>query len=205
MTAVSSGLISRSACAARASVYAAEATRRARSGGIASSRATIRRTVAVSPAVVDAACQRGLGRCRRPARVRVRARRCDGTWVSSTVGRGPSLAAIAPGSIAHVLVRDVRCIDGLADAARPHVDVRLDGDRIAAIEPHDPARPARRPATSSSTATGRTVLLPGLIDAHAHYTFDPTEGSIAVDRPALRRRDRPGRGRSRGAAPCAPA
>ena len=29
---------------------------------------------------------------------------------------------------------------------------------------------------------GRT-LLPGLIDAHAHYTFDPTEGSIADDRP----------------------
>ena len=55
MTAVSSSLISRSAWAARASVYAAEATSRARSGGMASSLATMRRTVAVSPVAVSAA------------------------------------------------------------------------------------------------------------------------------------------------------
>ena len=46
--------MSMSAFAARASVYAADAIRRACSGGIASSLATIRRTVAVSPAVVAA-------------------------------------------------------------------------------------------------------------------------------------------------------
>src|SRR6185369_17057083 len=50
MAAVSSSLMSRSALAARARVYAAEAMRRACSGGIDSSLATIRRTVAVSPA-----------------------------------------------------------------------------------------------------------------------------------------------------------
>ena len=43
-----------SAFAARASVYAADATSRAWSAGIASSRATMRRTVSVSPAVVGA-------------------------------------------------------------------------------------------------------------------------------------------------------
>src|SRR4029078_11563868 len=46
----SSSLMSRSALAALARVYAAEAIRRAWSGGIDSSLATIRRTVAVSPA-----------------------------------------------------------------------------------------------------------------------------------------------------------
>src|SRR6185369_129627 len=50
MAAVSSSLMSRSALAARARVYAAEAMRRACSGGIDSSLATMRRTVAVSPA-----------------------------------------------------------------------------------------------------------------------------------------------------------
>ena len=92
------------------------------------------------------------------------------------MGRGPSLAAIAPGSIAHVLIRDVRLIDGRAETPRSHVDVRLEGDRIAAIEPHDPAR-LPEPLDAVIDGTGRT-LLPGFIDAHAHYTFDPTDGSL---------------------------
>ena len=53
MAAVSSSLMSRSALAARARVYAAAARKRAFSGGMASSFATIRRTVAVSPAPSD--------------------------------------------------------------------------------------------------------------------------------------------------------
>ena len=52
----------------------------------------------------------------------------------------------------------------------------MDGDRIVAIEPHDPVRPVDR-GVEIVDGTGRT-LLPGLIDAHAHYTFDPTEGSL---------------------------
>jgi imidazolonepropionase-like amidohydrolase len=48
--------------------------------------------------------------------------------------------------------------------------------RIAEIAAYDPAREV--PAgTTVVEGLGRT-LLPGLIDAHAHYTFDPTEGSI---------------------------
>jgi imidazolonepropionase-like amidohydrolase len=75
-----------------------------------------------------------------------------------------------------VLIRAVRVIDGLADHAREAQDVVVDGERITAIEPHDPARIAD-PGAEVVDGTGRT-LLPGLIDAHAHYTFDPTEGSL---------------------------
>jgi imidazolonepropionase-like amidohydrolase len=75
-----------------------------------------------------------------------------------------------------MLIRDVRCIDGLSETPRPHVDVRIERDRIAAVDPHDPAsQPA--PGDVVIDGTGRT-LLPGLIDAHAHYTFEPSEGSL---------------------------
>lgn len=77
----------------------------------------------------------------------------------------------------------VRLVDGVADIAREDVDVVVDGERIAAVVAHGAAVPAE-PAGGGPPATiidgrGRT-LLPGLIDAHAHYTFDPTEGSIAT-------------------------
>jgi imidazolonepropionase-like amidohydrolase len=75
-----------------------------------------------------------------------------------------------------LLVRNVRLVDGLADSARDGVDVTVDGERIAAIEPHH-ADGATPDATTVVDGRGRT-LLPGLIDAHAHYTFDPTEGSL---------------------------
>ena len=88
-----------------------------------------------------------------------------------------------------IQIRDVRLIDGLAETPRDHVDVAVEGDRITTIEPHDPTRPeTASPSGESATlidGAGRT-LIPGLIDAHAHYTFDPTEGSIGV---LLRRSD----------------
>lgn len=77
-----------------------------------------------------------------------------------------------------VLVRAVRLIDGVAATPRDRVDVLIDGSTIAAVEVHDPERSAAD-GVSSVDGTGRT-LLPGLIDAHAHYTFDPTEGSLQV-------------------------
>ena len=80
-------------------------------------------------------------------------------------------------------IRDVRLIDGLAETAREHVDVTVDGDRISAIEPHDPTRSDAQDAAGAPPTridgAGRT-LLPGFIDAHAHYTLDPTEGSIGT-------------------------
>ena len=75
-----------------------------------------------------------------------------------------------------VLFRDVRLIDGVSHEAREHVDVLVAGERITAVDVRDTTRPAP-PEVTVVEGTGRT-LLPGLIDAHAHYTFDPTEGSL---------------------------
>jgi imidazolonepropionase-like amidohydrolase len=71
----------------------------------------------------------------------------------------------------------------VGDEVREDVDVVVDGERIAEIVAHGAplttdADTSARPATRIE-GHGRT-LLPGLIDAHAHYTFDPTEGSIAA-------------------------
>jgi len=77
-----------------------------------------------------------------------------------------------------VLVRAVRLIDGVAATPRDGVDVLIEGALIAAVGPHDPGREVSD-ATTVVDGAGRT-LLPGLIDAHAHYTFDPTEGSLQV-------------------------
>lgn len=75
-----------------------------------------------------------------------------------------------------MLIRDVRVIDGVGEIPRPGLDVHIDGDRIVGIDAHDPA--CKVPdGTVVVDGAGRTVL-PGLIDAHAHYTFDPAEGSL---------------------------
>jgi imidazolonepropionase-like amidohydrolase len=75
-----------------------------------------------------------------------------------------------------VLIRAVRVIDGVGDDPLPSRDVLIADGRIAEIAVHDPAREVADGMTVVE-GLGRT-LLPGLIDAHAHYTFDPTEGSI---------------------------
>jgi imidazolonepropionase-like amidohydrolase len=73
-------------------------------------------------------------------------------------------------------IRDVRLIDGLSDAPREHVDLVIEDGWVARVEDHDAAHP---PAPEDVDGRGRTAL-PGLIDAHAHYTFDPTEGSLQI-------------------------
>lgn len=75
-----------------------------------------------------------------------------------------------------LLVRDVTVIDGIAEAPRAGMDVVVEGERIATVSPHDPERVVAA-GTEVVDGAGRTML-PGLIDAHAHYTFDPTEGSL---------------------------
>jgi imidazolonepropionase-like amidohydrolase len=80
-----------------------------------------------------------------------------------------------------LLRSDVRLIDGLADVPRDHVDVVVEDDRIAAVEAHDPNRDAGGgPDVAQRIEGAGRTLLPGLIDVHAHYTLDPTEGSIAA-------------------------
>jgi imidazolonepropionase-like amidohydrolase len=92
-----------------------------------------------------------------------------------------------------IVFQGVRLVDGVADRARDGVDVVVDGEWIAAIEPTgEPLPPAPPPEGDGDAARGgdgvRIVasrgrtLLPGLIDAHAHYTFDPTEGSLSAIR-----------------------
>jgi imidazolonepropionase-like amidohydrolase len=75
-----------------------------------------------------------------------------------------------------LLIRNVRLIDGVAEEVLERVDVLVEGERIASVGPHDPEL-GSDPGTTVVEGAGRT-LLPGLIDAHAHYTFDPTEGSL---------------------------
>ncbi len=80
-----------------------------------------------------------------------------------------------------IFIQGARLIDGLADDARPDVDVVIEDDRIVSIEPADPERPLPPEATVVDAA-GAT-LLPGLIDCHAHYTLDPTvEDAFALYR-----------------------
>jgi imidazolonepropionase-like amidohydrolase len=77
--------------------------------------------------------------------------------------------------------RDVRVVDRLADTPLEHRDVLVQDGRIVAVEDHG----ARSPQADEAVIDGAGhTLLPGLIDAHAHYTLDPTEGSL----PAIARR-----------------
>lgn len=80
---------------------------------------------------------------------------------------------------------NVRLIDGVGKAARDEVDVVVDDERITAIVRNGTAWPEAATVVPDNAAPtiingAGSTLLPGLIDAHAHYTFDPTEGSIAA-------------------------
>jgi imidazolonepropionase-like amidohydrolase len=80
---------------------------------------------------------------------------------------------------------NVRLIDGVGNAARDEVDVVVDDERITAIVRNGTAWPEAGTVVPDNAAPtiidgAGSTLLPGLIDAHAHYTFDPTEGSIAA-------------------------
>lgn len=80
---------------------------------------------------------------------------------------------------------NVRLIDGVSANARVGVDVVVDGERISSVVAHGapwPDGPSSMPDGAPPLVVDGigSTLLPGLIDAHAHYTFDPTEGSIAA-------------------------
>lgn len=79
----------------------------------------------------------------------------------------PSAGAPAPKAVYAARVLDVRSGKVLTDQK-----LTLEGDRIASIGPAGPA--AERPAGAVVLGPKLTVL-PGLIDAHTHLTFEPTE------------------------------
>jgi imidazolonepropionase-like amidohydrolase len=62
-------------------------------------------------------------------------------------------------------------IDGSGAAPQSDVDVVLDGDAIVAVGPSADVAPRVPEGATVIDATGCTVL-PGLIDAHCHVTFD---------------------------------
>jgi imidazolonepropionase-like amidohydrolase len=74
-----------------------------------------------------------------------------------------------------------RVIDGVSDQPLYGMDVVVDDDRISAVVPHGTPLEGPLDGPSVRIIDGREgTLLPGLVDAHAHYTFDPTEGSLQV-------------------------
>ncbi|MEK6720369.1 MAG: amidohydrolase family protein [Chloroflexota bacterium] len=79
-----------------------------------------------------------------------------------------------------LVFRAIRVIDGTGAPPRGPVDVVVEGERIAVVvDPGEAAQFAAEPGRSTRVIDGRgRTLLPGLIDAHAHYTFDPAEGSL---------------------------
>jgi imidazolonepropionase-like amidohydrolase len=79
--------------------------------------------------------------------------------------------------------RGVRLIDGVADSPQPAMDIVVGDGRVVAVRPTAERRSGADPAGPETVIEGRGLtLLPGLIDAHAHYTFDPTEGDLGVIR-----------------------
>ena len=68
-----------------------------------------------------------------------------------------------------LVVRGGNVVDGCGNPPR-HADVLIAGDRIIEICPHDPSRQFAA-HTVQIDATGLTVM-PGLIDAHCHISFD---------------------------------
>jgi imidazolonepropionase-like amidohydrolase len=76
-------------------------------------------------------------------------------------------------------------IDGSGAPPQPGIDVVLDGDNIVAVGPTAEVAAAAAGATVVD-ATGCTVM-PGLIDAHCHVTFDDVQSNdeLFFHRPAV--------------------
>jgi imidazolonepropionase-like amidohydrolase len=78
-----------------------------------------------------------------------------------------------------LVIEAVRVIDGIAHRTLDDMDVVVDGDRITAVVRYGTPLEGPLEGLAVQVIDGRDrTLLPGLIDAHAHYTFDPTEGSL---------------------------
>jgi imidazolonepropionase-like amidohydrolase len=79
-----------------------------------------------------------------------------------------------------MIFRAGRVWDGVADAAILDGFVQVDGERVTAVGPWDPARDS---ASEANTAVGvvdcgDATLLPGLINAHVHLTLSASESVL---------------------------
>lgn len=76
------------------------------------------------------------------------------------------LASVKPAPAGGVLIRDVRLFRGTVAQAEEHMDVLVDGGRIAAVQP------TGGELRAAQVIDGRGLtLLPGFIDLHAHLTL----------------------------------
>ena len=66
-----------------------------------------------------------------------------------------------------LLIRDARVVTGDGTPALARANVRIEGERIAAIDAGRDAAPGAAPGDDVVEAGGR-VLLPGFVDAHTH-------------------------------------
>jgi imidazolonepropionase-like amidohydrolase len=70
-----------------------------------------------------------------------------------------------------ILIENCDVIDGMGNAPTRGVDVLVDGNRIAAVEPSGEGGERNgSAATVRIDGKGKTVM-PGLIDAHCHMTY----------------------------------
>ena len=77
------------------------------------------------------------------------------------------------------LFRGVRLIDGVADAPLAEVDVVVESGRIRSVLPRGTGGPVPE-GVKVIDGRGKT-LLPGLIDCHVHYTFDPAVADFSAN------------------------
>lgn len=92
-----------------------------------------------------------------------------------------ALACQAPGApprnqaSAQVLIRNARVFDGKSDALSEPLDVLVEGNRITRLS----KEPLSAPGATLVEASGR-VLMPGLIDAHAHVMIATLPQMVAL-------------------------
>jgi imidazolonepropionase-like amidohydrolase len=90
-------------------------------------------------------------------------------------------------SAGHVVVRAGRMLDVKTGNVLTNQAIVIDGDKITSLGPADHAKP---PAGATVIDLPNATVLPGLIDAHTHITFNPgdtgyTGLGISVPREAL--------------------
>ncbi|MFM7872744.1 MAG: amidohydrolase family protein, partial [Actinomycetota bacterium] len=66
-------------------------------------------------------------------------------------------------------ITNARLIDGTGRAALESHDVVIDGDTIVSVGPH---ATITAPVSATVIDAHGATLMPGLIDAHCHITFD---------------------------------
>src|SRR5919202_4250 len=89
---------------------------------------------------------------------------------ATTARHPPAAAGVQRGEPMDLLITNARVWDD-----RPPVDIAIEGERIAAIEPRIEAEAGR-----GIDAEGRAVL-PGLVEPHLHPDVDPIQGLLGVE------------------------